>query len=132
MRFPPETSSGPVIFAFRKGFWGSVSGGIAGGGKTTVSGVEKDNYQNNSRFAATLAVPINKRLSARAFYINSVKTALGADFDLYNISLQYTWGGGFWFDESRCSGKGASRFFASVEDLLVTECDALSPWRRRR
>ena len=63
-------------------------------GSAKVNGIEKDNYQHNSRFAATLAVPIKKQLFLRVFYINSVNTALGADFDVYNISLQYTWGGG--------------------------------------
>jgi hypothetical protein len=83
-----------VIYAFKSGIWTGVSGGIASGGETTVNGVEKDNAQTNSRFAATLAVPLNRRLSLRFFYINSVKTALGADFDFYNLSLQYTWGSG--------------------------------------
>jgi len=86
---------GNVIYSLRNGVWLGVSGGIATGGRTTVNGVEKDNYQHNTRFAGTLAVPVNRRLSIRFFYINSVKTALGADFDIYNLSLQYTWGGGF-------------------------------------
>lgn len=86
---------GNVIYIFKNGVWTGVSGGIATGGQTTVNGVEKDNSQTNSRFAATLAVPLNRRLSLRFFYINSVKTALGADFDFYNLSVQYTWGGGF-------------------------------------
>jgi len=86
---------GNVIYAFKNGVWTGVSGGMARGGETTVNGVEKDNAQKNSRFAATLAVPLNRRLSLRFFYINSVKTALGADFDFYNVSLQYTWGSGF-------------------------------------
>jgi hypothetical protein len=86
---------GNVIYVFKKGVWAGVSGGLASGGRTTVNGVEQDNYQHNSRFAATLAVPLNRRLSLRFFYINSIKTALGADFDFYNLSVQYTWGGGF-------------------------------------
>jgi hypothetical protein len=86
---------GNVIFAFKNGVWTGVSGGMARGGETTVNGVEKSNAQKNSRFAATLAVPLNRRLSLRFFYINSVKTVLGADFDFYNVSLQYTWGSGF-------------------------------------
>jgi len=86
---------GNVIYVFRNGIWMGVSGGLADGGSTTVNGVEKDNAQQNSRFAGTLAVPVNRRLSLRFFYINSIKTALGADFNFYNVSVQYTWGGGF-------------------------------------
>jgi hypothetical protein len=86
---------GNVIYVFKRGLWAGVSGGLATGGETKINGIEKDNKQTNSRFAATLAVPLNKRFSLRFFYINSVKTALGADFDFYNLALQYTWGGGF-------------------------------------
>jgi hypothetical protein len=86
---------GNVIYVFKRGLWAGVSGGTANGGRTTVNGIEKDNVQKNSRFAATLALPLNRKLSLRFFYINSVKTALGADFDFYNLSVQYTWGGGF-------------------------------------
>jgi len=86
---------GNVIYIFKNGVWVGVSGGLATGGRTTVNGVKGDNAQKNERFAATLAVPLNRRLSLRFFYINSMKTARGADFDFYNVSLQYTWGGGF-------------------------------------
>ena len=86
---------GNVIYIFKNGVWMGVSGGLATGGSTTVNDIENDNSQQNERLAATLAVPLSKRLSLRLFYINSVKTALGADFSVYNLSLQYTWGGGF-------------------------------------
>jgi hypothetical protein len=92
---PIWSIQGNVIYAFKSGFWAGVSGGMATGGQTTVNGVEKDNAQENSRLAATLALPVNRRLSVRFFYTNSVKTALGADFDYYNLSAQYTWGAGF-------------------------------------
>jgi hypothetical protein len=92
---PIWSLQGNVIYAFRRGLWAGLSGGLATGGETTVNGVAKDNAQTNSRIAATLAMPINKRLSLRFFYINSVKTALGGDFNFYNFSLQYTWGSGF-------------------------------------
>lgn len=84
-----------VIYIFKNGVWLGISGGLSDGGETTVNGVKKDNAQKNERFAATLAVPLKKRLALRLFYVNSAKTATGADFDFYNVSLQYTWGGGF-------------------------------------
>jgi hypothetical protein len=92
---PIWSLQGNVIYSFRRGWWAGVSGGTADGGATTVNGVDKNNSETNSRLAATLAVPVSRRLSLRFFYINSIKTALGADFNFYNLSLQYTWGGGF-------------------------------------
>ena len=91
---PLWSLQGNIIYLFKNGMWAGVSGGLSIGGRTDVDGVEKDNYQQNSRFAGTFAIPIKKQLFLRLFYINSVETALGADFDVYNISLQYTWGGG--------------------------------------
>jgi hypothetical protein len=92
---PIWSLSGNVLYIFKSGIWGGVSWGMASGGKTVVNGIEKDNAQSNSRLAATFAIPINKKLILRFFYINSVTTALGTDFDFYNISIQYTWGAGF-------------------------------------
>jgi hypothetical protein len=83
-----------VIYSFRNGIWLGISGGMSEGGKTTVNGVQKDNAQENSRFGATLNIPLNRRYSFRVFYTNSVRTRLGADFDFFNASLQYRWGGG--------------------------------------
>ncbi len=86
---------GNIIYILKNGVWMGISGGLSDGGSTTVNGVEKDNAQQNSRFAGTLAIPINRHYSIRFFYINSLRTALGADFEFYNVSLQYTWGSGF-------------------------------------
>ena len=85
---------GNVIYLFKRGFWMGLSGGLATGGETTVNGVAKHNSQTNSRLAATLALPVNRRLTLRFFYINSLESALGADFDVYNAAVQYSWGGG--------------------------------------
>ena len=44
-----------VVYRFRRGFWGAAGFGYGEGGRTEVSGVEKDTSQINKRFGLTLA-----------------------------------------------------------------------------
>jgi hypothetical protein len=91
---PMGAVHGNIIYAFSRGYWVGFSGGVAGGGETAVNGVKKDNSQTNSRFGLTLAIPLNKRQGLRISYLNSIRSLIGADFDLFSISYQYRWGGG--------------------------------------
>ena len=83
-----------VIYTFRRGMWLAVTGGIADGGQPSVSGVEKDKIDKNTRLGAVLVFPFAKRYSVKVSYTNSVRTAIGGDYDLFGLTLQYKWGGG--------------------------------------
>jgi hypothetical protein len=83
-----------VIYQFRRGFWGGIGAGLADGGRVEVSGVEKEKIEQNTRFGAVLVFPFSQRASARVFYTNSIRTKLGADFDVLAVDFQYRWGGG--------------------------------------
>jgi hypothetical protein len=64
------------------------------GGRTTVNGVRGDDVQSNSRFGATLALPVNRNNSVKLYASTGVSTRTGSDYDLYGIAWQYRWGGG--------------------------------------
>lgn len=81
-----------VIHTFKKGLWLGIGGGVASGGRTTVNGVKKDNAQQNSRFAATLTVPLARQHSLKLSYANSVSARTGSDFDLLALGYVYRWG----------------------------------------
>ena len=83
-----------VIYTFKRGMWAAVTGGIADGGRPSVSGVEKDKIDKNTRLGAVLVFPFAKRYSIKVSYTNSVRTAIGGDYDLFGLSFQYKWGGG--------------------------------------
>jgi hypothetical protein len=83
-----------VIYTFRRGMWLAVTGGIADGGRPSVNGVEKDKIDKNTRLGGVLVFPFAKRYSIKVSYTNSVRTAIGGDYDLFGLSLQYKWGGG--------------------------------------
>lgn len=83
-----------VIYSFRPGFWLGFDAGHGWGGNTTVGGVQKNNQQENTLLAGTLAVPVNRRGAFKFVYSTGVSTRLGADFDTFQVLYQYRWGGG--------------------------------------
>ena len=84
---------GNVIYTFRRGLWLSLSAGHAEGGETKVDRVSRNDLQSNNRVAATLALPAGRATSLKLAYTNGLSTRLGADFDSFGASVQYTWGG---------------------------------------
>jgi hypothetical protein len=84
---------GNVIYSLRRGLWLSLSVGHAEGGETKVDGVTRNDLQSNNRVAATLALPAGRATALKLTYTNGLSTRLGADFDSFGASVQYTWGG---------------------------------------
>ena len=82
-----------AIYQFKRGFWLGAGFGYGEGGQTTVSGLEKDTRQINKRFGFTLVFPINQHHSLKLNYLNSLSTAIGADFNRLGLAWQVRWGG---------------------------------------
>jgi len=91
---PLYSVQGHAVYTFPRGIWLALDATYYTGGRTTVAGVEKDNFQSNSRIGATLALPITKRHSLKLNANSGVSTRTGTDFDTYGIAWQYRWGGG--------------------------------------
>jgi len=83
-----------VIRSFSRGIWGSLDATYFTGGSTTVDGIAKRDLQRNWRFGATLAIPVNKRNSAKLYGSSGVSARTGNDYDLLGVAWQYRWGGG--------------------------------------
>jgi hypothetical protein len=64
------------------------------GGRTTVGGVRGDDVQGNSRFGATLALPVDRNHSIKLYASTGVSTRTGSNYTLGGIAWQYRWGGG--------------------------------------
>jgi hypothetical protein len=91
---PVYTTQLHATYNFGRGIWGALSGTYDYGGRTTVDGVRKDDVQSNSRFGATLALPVNRNNSVKLFASTGVSTRTGSDYDLGGVAWQYRWGGG--------------------------------------
>lgn len=83
-----------ATYSLGRGIWAAVSWTYDYGGHTTIDGVRSDDTQNNSRWGATLALPINRNNSIKLYASTGVRTAVGTDFDLVGIIWQYRWGHG--------------------------------------
>jgi hypothetical protein len=77
-----------------RGIWAALSGNYDFGGRTTVDGERKDDFQKNARLGVTLALPVNRNNSIKLYASTGVHTTVGNDYDLYGIVWQYRWGGG--------------------------------------
>lgn len=84
---------GDLMYIFRRGMWAALNYGVANGGETTVDSGPKSEIQTNQRVGATFAYPLGRSLSAKVVYTSGLTTRIGADFDSYGASLQYSWGG---------------------------------------
>lgn len=91
---PLYSAQGHVVYTFSHGIWLAFDATYYTGGRTTVGGIEKDNFQRNSRIGATLAFPITKLHSLKLYASSGVSTRTGSDFDTYGVAWQYRWGGG--------------------------------------
>lgn len=92
---PIYAVQGHIIYSFKSGIWCALDGTFYRGGSTTIDGVKGDTLQENSRFGATLSLPINLNHSIKLYASTGVFTRTGSDFNTFGLAWQYGWGGGF-------------------------------------
>jgi hypothetical protein len=91
---PLYSVQGHVIYSFRRGFWGSVSGTYYTGGSTELNGIGQNNLQENYRVGAMLSVPLGENESIKVDGSTGVWARTGSDFWLIGAAFQIRWGGG--------------------------------------
>lgn len=83
-----------LVYVFKNKMWISLDANRYIGGETTVDGKKNDDEIANSRFGATMSVPVTSRQSVKLYASTGVDTRIGSDFDTFGIAWQYRWGGG--------------------------------------
>ncbi|HEY6613164.1 MAG TPA: transporter, partial [Vicinamibacterales bacterium] len=73
---------------FRPGLWASANINYYTGGRTSVGGLFKQDFQANSRVGATLSMPLARRSSVRFAVSQGAYTTIGADFLGLSASFQ--------------------------------------------
>jgi hypothetical protein len=91
---PVYSTQAHVIYHFPGGVWGALDGTYDYGGRTTVGGVRNDDVQKNSRWGATLALPVNRNNSIKLYASTGASIRTGSDYTLGGIAWQYRWGEG--------------------------------------
>jgi hypothetical protein len=80
-----------VGYNFRPGLWIALNGAYASGGSTRVDGVRNQDEQSNSRYGATLSVPLKAGWSAKLGWSRGLLVRAGGDYDVTTLALQYRW-----------------------------------------
>ena len=80
-----------VSYTFRPRLWLSVDATFYDGGETTVDGVAKDNRQSNSRYGATLSLPVTRRQQVKLYWNDGATTRIGSDFMTWGLAWQWTY-----------------------------------------
>jgi hypothetical protein len=83
-----------AIYSFGKGIWGSLDATYFAGGRSTLDGIQSDDFQRNWRVGSTLALPVDLHNSVKLYASRGVSARTGNNFDLIGIAWQYRWGGG--------------------------------------
>jgi hypothetical protein len=91
---PLSISQFHLTYTIGRGIWAALSGNYDYGGRTTVDGEKKDDFQKNARLGVTLALPVNRNNSVKLYASTALHTTVGNDYDMVGAVWQYRWGGG--------------------------------------
>jgi hypothetical protein len=84
---------GHVIYTFKPGWWASLSGGYAYGGRSWINGDPKTDDRRTNYFALSVGVPISQRQSLKFSYFTSqTNISVGSDFDAFIAAWSINWG----------------------------------------
>ena len=80
-----------LIKQIRPGLWASLDANFYVGGRTVIDDVERSDLQRNSRFGATVVLPIKGKHALRGGLSTGVATKSGGDYTMLNLSYLYAW-----------------------------------------
>ena len=82
---------GHLVYNFRPRMWTAFNVTYYAGGRTTVNGVLNDDLQQNWRYGATFALPVDRRNSLKLALNTGAATRTGTDFTTVAVAWQYHW-----------------------------------------
>ena len=84
-----------AVYTLRPRLWFSVDGNFYDGGRTTVGTKHMFDLRRGSRIGLTMAVPIARHQALKFAYSRWVFATIGAKFNVFAVTYQFTWGRGF-------------------------------------
>ena len=89
---PYYTIQSHLIYTFRPGLWASASAGYGYGGKSTISGVDKNDCRENLAWALSFGFPITRQLGAKVIYLSTrSQESIGQDTDSIGAAFSIFW-----------------------------------------
>lgn len=80
-----------VIYTFKPRLWIGVDGLYTTGGETIVDREFRRDFQANTRFGTTVALPLARRHNLKLIWSSGVTTRIGGDFDNFTLAYFYNW-----------------------------------------
>ncbi len=90
---PLWSTQANVVYQLPSRVWFGLGMGASRGGQTRTNDIVADSYKKNTRWAAIIAVPLNRQHGLKLVYINGLRTRAGADFDQLSLAWSMHWGG---------------------------------------
>jgi hypothetical protein len=90
---PITTVQGHVSYTIRRQMWFAIDGTWYQGGAGYVNGGPPSTAQSNTRFGATLSLPVSKRQSLKVSYSAGATARTGSNFDTLGVAWQFVWFG---------------------------------------
>ena len=90
---PITTVQGHVSYTIRRQMWFAVDGTWYQGGAGYVNNGPPVGSQNNTRFGATLSLPLSRRQSLKVAYSAGATARTGSNFDTLGVAWQFVWFG---------------------------------------
>ncbi len=90
---PLWSSQLSAIYQFPSKLWVGLGAGLSRGGRSKTNGIASDSYKKNTRWAAIVAMPLNRQHSLKLVYINGLRTRVGSDFNQATLAWSMRWGG---------------------------------------
>jgi hypothetical protein len=90
---PITTLQGHVSYTIRRQMWFAIDGTWYQGGAGYVNAGPPSISQNNTRFGATLSIPLSKRDSLKVAYSAGATARTGSNFDTISVAWQFRWFG---------------------------------------
>jgi hypothetical protein len=88
---PIAAVQGHVSYTFKPRLWVAANGTWYSGGTTTVDGIEKSDLQRNSRYGASLSLPIGRQQSLKIAASAGATTRIGSNFRTIAVAWQMSW-----------------------------------------
>ena len=89
---PYYTIQTHLIYTFRPGFWTAASAGYGYGGKSTISGEEKNDLRENLAWALSFGFPITRQLGVKFIYlVTRSQESIGQDTDSIGAAFSIFW-----------------------------------------
>ncbi len=119
---PLYAVQGHAIYGFASGIWASVDATYYAGGRATIGGVLLNDFQQNSRVGATVALPVGRSNSIKLFASNGVSARTGQRLRCSGDCLAIPLGWRVLTGFGSASRQWQVRKMASVGDARETLC----------